>query len=41
MEKKRIGESKPNLSEEELIEIITKDEKLNKYLDKNIKENLY
>ena len=39
--KRGLVESKPNLSEEKLIEIITKDEKLNKYLDKNIKRKIY
>ncbi len=39
--KRGLVKSKPNLSEEKLIEIITKDEKLNKYLDKNIKRKIY
>ena len=40
--KRGLIKSKPNLSEEHLFEIITKDKKLNKYLEKkNVKRKIY
>ena len=42
MEKKRFNKTKPNISEDNLFEIIIKDEKLNKYLNnKDIKRKIY